>query len=108
MTHTLAALAVALLLTGTAVAQQKPGKRSTGTKTSASTNSSSDAAQNSTSGSNKQNQGTVAGTGLTNDQYQTQATDNSTDKPTKVDATSSVRTGPSSVKARKKSPKSGN
>ena len=108
MTHTLATLAVALLLTGTAVAQQKPGKRSGGTKTSARANLSSNADQNSTSGSNKQDKGPVAGTGLTNDQYQTQATDNSTDKPTKVDATSSVRTGPSPVKARKKSPKSAN
>ncbi|WP_020598308.1 hypothetical protein [Spirosoma panaciterrae] len=104
MTHTLATLVVALLLTGTAVAQQKPGKRSTGAKTPTTTSTSTDAA----SASNKKEQGTVAGTGLTNDQYQTQATDNSTDKPTKVDAASSVRTGPSSVKARKKSPKSGN
>ncbi|GAB4041243.1 hypothetical protein [Spirosoma gilvum] len=104
MIHTLATLAVALLLTGTAVAQPKPPKRWSKNKP-ATTESATDAAS---TNSKKDSQGTIGGTGLTNDQYQTQAADNSTDKTTKVDASSSVRTGPSPVKARKKSPKSGN
>ena len=108
MTTSLATLALTLLLTGTALAQQP--RRSAGNKTatgSARTSSSSDATRsNSSTGVPQEGAAGVAvGTGLTNDQQQ--GAGSSSDRTTKVDAQSSIRTGPSSVKARKKTPKSG-
>lgn len=105
MTHTFASLALVVLLAGTAVAQQNQPKRS-GNKSSANmaagnNNSRSNASTGNTQGGAN---GTTTGPGLTNDQYQGQAA-GSTNTTTKVDAAASVHTGPSPVKARKKTPK---
>ena len=106
MTHALAITALALLLVGTAEAQQKPAKRSA--KSTTGSVSANDAARSNPSTANTHDgtNGASTGTGLTNDQLQGQGAGSSTSSPTKVDAQSSVRTGPSTVKARKKSPKS--
>ena len=94
-----------VLLTGTALAQQKQttrsGSKSSSTMAAGNNNSRSNAATGNTKGGAN---GTTTGPGLTNDQYQGQAA-GSTDTPTKVDAAASVHTGPSPVKARKKTPK---
>lgn len=108
MTHALASLALVVLLTGTALAQQNQPKRS-GNKSSATmaagnNNSRSNATTGNTQGGAN---GTTTGTGITNDQYQGQAAGN-TNTTTKVDAAASVRTGPTPVKARKKAPKTDN
>lgn len=107
MTTSFASLALVLLLAGTATAQQKQPRRSAGNK-SVGTVSSADAARSTTPTATPQegSAGVSVGTGLTNDQQQGAAS--SPNGPTKVDANSSIRTGPSPVKARKKSPKSGN
>ena len=116
MTNSLATLALVCLLAGSAVAQQKPSK-SASKKSSASksgTISPTDAVRSSPSaadthdGTNGVSTGTGGGgTGLTNDQSQAAANPTS-NGPTKVDANSSVRTGSSSVKGKKRTPKSDN
>ncbi|GAB2598428.1 hypothetical protein [Spirosoma areae] len=107
MTNSLATLALAFLLSGTALAQQQP-RRAKSSK--AATSSSTDATGSTSSAANTQDatNGATAGTGLTNEQLQAQGAGSSTKQTTKVDARSSTRTSASSVKARKKSTKPGN
>jgi hypothetical protein len=107
MTTSLASFALVLLLAGTATAQQKQPRRSAGNKSPGIT-SSVDGGRSGTSATTPQQgaAGVAVGTGLTNDQQQGAAS--ASNAPTKVDASSSIRTGASPVKARKKSPKSGN
>ncbi|MVM37720.1 hypothetical protein GO730_09095 [Spirosoma sp. HMF3257] len=108
MTHSLATLALVLLLAGTATAQEKSPRRSK--KSSAGTVSATDATRSNPSAANTHDgtngASTGAGTGLTNDQAQ--ASQNPPNGPAKVDASSSVKTGASSVKGRKRSPKTNN
>ncbi|GAB4016973.1 hypothetical protein [Spirosoma koreense] len=111
MTNSLATLAVALLLSGTTIAQQQPRRATNSQKTPNGTTGTitpNDAARSTTSSANTHDgtNGASTGTGLTLDQYQ--ANSQSNKGTTKVDANSSVRTGPSDVKARKKSPKMSN
>ncbi|SFE99272.1 hypothetical protein SAMN05216167_12427 [Spirosoma endophyticum] len=115
MTNSLATLALVCLLAGSAVAQQKPAKSTTSKKSSGSkagTISPTDAVRSSPSaadthdGTNGVSTGTGGGgTGLTNDQSQA-AANPTNNGPTKVDANSSVKTGASSVKGKKRYPKS--
>ncbi len=110
MTKSLATLALTLLLAGTALAQQQP-RRAAGNKTAtgnAGANSSTNAGQSNSSADNPNlgAHGASVGTGLTNDQQQ--AAGSAPNRTTKVDAQSSTRTSASTVKARKKSVKSGN
>ena len=109
MSNSLATLTLVLLIAGTAAAQQP--RRSAGKKSSTSTSSTispNDMARSNPSAANTYDgtNGASTGTGLTNDQQQ--ASKNQTNGPAKVDANSSVRTGASSVKGRKKKPKSVN
>ncbi|UFH56932.1 hypothetical protein [Spirosoma sp. KNUC1025] len=112
MTRSFVSLAFILVLAGTAVAQQQPrratnSKASTGTTSTVSPNDvtrSNPSAANTHDGTN----GASTGTGLTNDQLQAASAPPNTSGTTKVDARSSVRTGASTVKARKKSPKPNN
>lgn len=110
MTHSLATLALVLLLGGTTVAQQKQPKRSSRAKTTSGTVSPTDAARSNPSAANTHDgtngASTGAGTGLTNDQAQ--ASQNPTNGPAKLDANSSVRTGSTSVKGKKRMPKKNN
>ena len=108
MINSLATVALVLVLAGTATAQQKQPRRTTNNKSSTGTISANDAARSNPSAANTHDgtNGASTGTGLTNDQYQANGT--SSNRTTKVDANSSVRTGPSTVKARKKTPKSEN
>ena len=170
MNHAIAAISLALLLAGTAVAQQKPAKRTATNESKVGTTATNDvirtdpSAANTHDGTqaatisttnkgtgltNEQHQsangpakrtvntkssngtmpmndqnganqsaasaqdtktnapagvgGTPSGTGLTNDQNQ--AANSSSNRTTKVDASSSVRTGASDVKPKKKAPK---
>lgn len=107
MTNSLATVALLLALAGTAVAQQKPARRTNDNKSSSGTISANDAARSTPSAANTHDgtNGASTGTGLTNDQYQANGS-SSNRGTTKVDANSSVRTGPSNVKAKKKAPKS--
>lgn len=109
MTNSLATLALILILAGTADAQQKQPSRTATGKSSGGTISSADAARSNPSAANTHDgtNGASTGTGLTNDQLQANGS-GSNRGTTKVDANSSVRTGPSSVKARKKTPKATN
>lgn len=109
MINSLATLALTLALAGTAAAQQKQPSRSITNKSSSGTISSTDAARSNPSAANTHDgtNGASTGTGLTNDQYQANGS-GSNRGTTKVDANSSVRTGPSDVKAKKKTPKSSN
>lgn len=108
MTNSLATLVLVMALAGTAAAQQKQPSRTT-SKSSAGTISSTDAARSNPSAANTHDgtNGASTGTGLTNDQLQANGA-GSNRGTTKVDANSSVRTGPSPVKARKKTPKASN
>ena len=113
MTNLLAAAAVVLLCAGTVSAQQKPAKTKTKSTAGAPTKNdvmrSNPSAQNTHDGTDGVSAGVggvPAGTGLTNDQNQG-IRSGSTTGTTKVDAQSSTRTGTSSVKAKKKAPKSG-
>ncbi|GAB3785291.1 hypothetical protein GCM10028818_46660 [Spirosoma horti] len=109
MINSLATFGLLLALAGTATAQQKQPSRSTTKKSTSGTISSTDAARSNPSAANTHDgtNGASTGTGLTNDQYQ--ANGSSPNRgTTKVDAESSVRTGPSNVKAKKKAPKDGN
>ena len=109
MLNSFAAFALVLTLAGTAVAQQKQPRRTADNKSSGGTISANDAARSNPSAANTHDgtNGVTTGTGLTNDQHQADASapNRST---TKVDASSSVHTGPSNVKARKKTPKASN
>ncbi|GAB2564206.1 hypothetical protein [Spirosoma aerophilum] len=109
MLNSLATVALVLALAGTAAAQQKQPRRATNSKSSEGTISSTDAARSNPSAANTHDgtNGASTGTGLTNDQYQANGS-SSNRGTTKVDAASSVRTGPSDVKARKKTPKKSN
>ncbi|AUD03969.1 hypothetical protein [Spirosoma pollinicola] len=109
MINSLAILALALVLAGTAVAQQKQPRRTSDNKSTSGTMSANDAARSSTSAANTHDgtNGASTGTGLTSDQHQADAS-GSNRGTTKVDAASSVRTGPSNVKAKKKTPKNTN
>ena len=112
MTNLLAAAAVTLLCAGTAFAQQKPAKtKSTaGAPTKNEVMRSTPSAENTHDGTGGVSVGVGAapvGTGLTNDQNQA-ANSNAKTGTTKVDAQSSIRTGASSVKPKKRAPKSGN
>lgn len=114
MTNLLAAAAVVLLCAGTVNAQQKPAKTKSKSTTAVPTKNevmrSNPSAQNThdgTGGVSVGVGGAPAGTGLTNDQNQA-INSSATTRTTKVDARSSVRTGASSVKAKKKAPKSNN
>ncbi len=109
MTNSLATLALILVLAGSAVAQQKQPKRAATGKSSNGTISADDAARSNTSAANTHDgtNGVSTGTGLTNDQRQADA-GSPNRGTTKVDASSSVRTGPSPVKARKKAVKTSN
>ncbi len=108
MTNSLATLALFLVLAGTAVAQRKQPRRTAGNKSSSGTISANDAARSNTSAANTHDgtNGASTGTGLTNDQRQADAS--GSNRTTKVDASSSIRTAPSSVKARKKAVKTSN
>ncbi len=107
MKNSLTSLALLLLLGGTALAQQQPrragGNKPTtaGTGTAPSTNATQSNA--STASTHEGTEGVTTGTGLTNDQRQTEGS--GTNRTTKVDANSSIRTGASAVKAKKKSVK---
>ncbi|GAB3043183.1 hypothetical protein [Spirosoma pulveris] len=113
MIHSFATVALVLALAGTAAAQQKQPRRTNDNKSTTGTVSSNDAARSNPSaanthdGTNGASTGASTGTGLTNDQYQANGS-SSNRGTTKVDAASSVRTGPSDVKAKKKAPKSSN
>lgn len=114
MTNLLAAAAVVLLCAGTVNAQQKPAKTKTKSTAGAPTKNevmrSNPSAQNTHDGTAGVSVGVgtaPAGTGLTHDQNQAVSTGATMGK-TKVDARSSVRTGASSVKPKKKAPKKGN
>ena len=107
MKNSLAAFSLLLLLGGTALAQQQP-RRAGGNKTTtagAGTTSSTDVTRSnaSTASGHEGTEGVTTGTGLTNDQRQTEGS--GTNRTTKVDANSSIRTGASAVKAKKKSVK---
>ncbi|WP_460953902.1 hypothetical protein [Spirosoma litoris] len=110
MTRSLATLGLVLLLAGSVSAQEKQPKRSSGKKSSAGTVSATDAARSNPSAANTHdgtNGASIgAGTGLTNDQAQ--ASQNPTNSPAKVDASSSIKTGASSVKGQKRLPKKSN
>ncbi|ADB37170.1 hypothetical protein [Spirosoma linguale] len=109
MIHSFATVALVLALAGTAAAQQKQPRRTNDNKSATGTVSSNDAARSNPSAANTHDgtNGASTGTGLTNDQYQ--ANGSSPNRgTTKVDAASSVRTGPSNVKAKKKTPKESN
>ncbi|MFD2933236.1 hypothetical protein [Spirosoma flavum] len=108
MTNSLATLALVLVLAGSAAAQQKQRNTTSTSKSSSGAISATDAARSNPSAANTHDgtNGVSTGTGLTNDQRQ--ADGSSSNRTTKIDASSSVRTGPSPVKARKKLPKSGN
>lgn len=116
MKHAIAAVGLALLLAGTAAAQQKPAKRTVNTKSSNGTmpmNDENGANQSAVSAQDTKTNvpsgigGTPSGTGLTNDQNQA-ANSSSVNRTTKVDAQSSIRTGASTVKPKKKAPKKDN
>ncbi|SOD98802.1 hypothetical protein [Spirosoma fluviale] len=109
MINSLSTVVLVLALAGTAAAQQKQPRRTNDNKSSTGTISANDAARSNPSAANTHDgsNGASTGTGLTNDQYQ--ANGSSPNRgTTKVDAASSVRTGPSNVKAKKKTPKSSN
>ncbi len=113
MTNLLAAAAVVLLCAGTVNAQQKPAKASTKSTTGAPTKNevmrSNPSAENTHDGTGGVSVGlgtAPAGTGLTNGQNQAVSSGAKTGT-TKVDARSSTRTSASTVKAKKKAPKSG-
>lgn len=107
MKNSLAAFTLLLLLGGTALAQQQP-RRAGGNKTNtsgSSTSSSTNATRSNatTASPHEGTEGVTTGTGLTNDQRQAEGS--STNRTTKVDANSSIRTSASAVKAKKKSVK---
>lgn len=107
MKNSLAAFSLLLLLGGTALAQQQPqraGGNKTNTAGSATTSSTNTTRSNaSTASTHEGTEGVTTGTGLTNDQRQAEGS--GTNRTTKVDANSSVRTSASEVKAKKKSVK---
>lgn len=114
MTNLLAAVTVVLLCAGTVSAQQKPAKTATKSTAGAPTKNdmmrSNPSAENTHDGTGGVSVGAgtaPAGTGLTNDQNQA-VSSGATTGTTKVDAQSSTRTGASTVKAKKKAPKTGN
>ena len=113
MKNVLAAVALVSLLAGTAAAQQKQPKRTVNTKSSNGVSPMND--ENGASKSAEEDKtnvpagvgGTPSGTGLTNDQNQA-ASSSATTRPTQLDAKSSIRTGASDVKPKKKAPKPNN
>jgi|GEM_PF-5203006 len=97
-----------LLVAGTAMAQQKQSPRTTKAKsTTAGTISAVDAVRSSPSAADTHDgtMGVSTGTGTTLEQNQASKAGGT--QATKTDAHSTVRTGTTSVKARKKSVKSG-
>ena len=107
--NSLAAAAFVLLIAGSAVAQQKqPASKASGTTKKSGTIAPVDAARSNPSAANTHDGTMGASTGTGTTLEQNQASNATSARTTSVDPTSSTRTGPSNVKAKKKSPKSGN
>lgn len=116
MKNVLAAVVLVALLAGTATAQQKQPKRTVNIKSSNGVSPMNDENGANKSAVSAQDDktnvpagvgGTPSGTGLTNDQNQA-ASSSATTRPAKLDANSSIRTGASDVKPKKKAPKPNN